>query len=175
MASRANPYGVTIHITGTTPYQYSSQLFPDLINLNMGAVRFQQNWNKIEAQNVPYPKPYNDSSYNWAALDDIVARCNLNGIFISFPIRTAPDWFNTLLVNPSQTNRTTCNTNWPNDYIYSMDPVATGNFAANLAKRYNGKTVPNPLKPGSYLFLDAIEIGNEDFDVKFDCNAATGA
>ncbi len=165
MAAKANPYGVTIAVFNTSPYAYSAQLFPDIATIGLGCVRFQQSWSLIEGTK---------GVYNWSALDDMVGRCNANGLFIQFPIRGAPAWYMTTLVNPGQTNRTTCNTNFPNDRIYNMDATAAGVFAGILAHRYNGTTTPNSQKPGTFLFIDAIEIGNEDFDVFYDCNAGTG-
>src|SRR6266704_3119963 len=112
MAAKANPYGVTIAVFNTSPYAYSAQLFPDIATIGLGCVRFQQSWSLIEGTK---------GVYNWSALDDMVGRCNANGLFIQFPIRGAPAWYMTTLVNPGQTNRTTCNTNFPNDRIYNMD------------------------------------------------------
>jgi hypothetical protein len=159
-----NPYGVTIPVFNANPFAYSSQLFPDMATIGIGTLRFQQDWGIIEGT---------QGVYNFSALDDMVDRCNTAEIYIQFPIRNPPTWHQTTLVNPSQTIRTTCpnQTKFTNDYIYQMDATATGNFASILASRYNGQTIPSRLSPGNYLFLNAIEIGNEDFDVYYDCNS----
>jgi polysaccharide biosynthesis protein PslG len=76
-------------------------------------------------------------TYIWTSLDAIVAACNTAGINITFPLQFPPTW--------GQDGTTGLPT-----------PSAMATFATQVATRYNGT--------GAYGHLDAIEVGNEEFD-----------
>jgi Glycosyl hydrolase catalytic core len=77
-------------------------------------------------------------SINWSTLDADIARLNAAGIHIDFSIHCIVGndcWNNPPLPTPAQ----------------------MASFAQQIATRYNGQ-------PGSKGFIDAFEIGNEEFD-----------
>lgn len=111
----------------------------DTTNLGLNWVRTQRRWSDIENP---------QGTYNWTGLDDDVSKLNTAGLKISFPIQDAPSW---ALANPSQTVDGT---------HYLPDPTLMAGFATQVATRYNGLN--------GHGFIDAIEVGNEDFDIYYD-------
>lgn len=100
------------------------------------------------------------TNLNWASLDQAVGVLNQFGIHVTYPLRAvngAPAW---MFANPAQLSVTT--SNHAGDH-YQPDPANMALFAAAVAYRYDG--VHGPTGPnGTPLKLDAIEIGNEEYN-----------
>lgn len=89
--------------------------------------------------------------YNWTQLDQQVQMANSNGLHIVYVIQAAPSWW-----------QITC----PVDGAkYEFSPEGVTAFATALATRYNGKN--------GHGYIDAFEIGNEDFDQHYTGSIST--
>lgn len=140
-----NPYGVTVYSGSAGVNANAAQLITDMQMLGLSWLRYQVNWSLIESP---------QGTYTWTGLDDIVSRCNTASINILFTISGAPSW---ALSTTSQKAT--------NEPFFLPDPTLTAGFASAVAGRYNG---------GAHGLMNAIEVGNEDFNIHFSANGVTG-
>jgi len=80
--------------------------------------------------------------YNWTQLDQQVQLANQNGMHIVYVFQAAPSW-----------HQITCPTD---GFKHEFDVPGITAFATAVASRYNGLN--------GHGYIDAFEIGNEDFD-----------
>lgn len=161
MVDDGRPYGLTIGLNppvGQPASNYTNwtNLFADMANLGCSWLRFQLSWSNIQFnQSDPV------SAWSLAPLDDAVFQCNSAGIHLVFPLRNAPSW---AFATSSQrmTDQTPGNSS-NNDGVYAPDPTLFSQFAQAIATRYNGLTL-NTLTGQPYGFIDAYEVGNEEFN-----------
>lgn len=132
-----NPYGVTSFNPGTGIHTDVPLVISVCQDLGLCRVRFQQSWKNIE---TPV-----QGTFHWTTLDTAIQQFNNAGIHVTFPIQGAPTWAKQ---NPLQL----CD-----GVHYLPDPTMMATFASLVATRYNGQ-------PGSHGFIDAYEIGNEEFN-----------
>lgn len=85
-------------------------------------------------------------SYDWAKLDDHIAKVNALGMHLIFVIYNAPSWH---MINCRDTGK-----------LFAFGEGDIESFAGVLAKRYNGKT--------GHGYIDGYEIGDGDFDGYWD-------
>src|SRR5579884_2147896 len=175
MASRENPYGVTVGASKSTQalFPNASTLVNLLVQYGFGNLRFQQHWDVIEKT---------QGQYYWDAIDDMVGLCNLAGIYVCLPIQLPPDFGNPpgpymVWANPDEGNYAPCTKQTGSTVVpkeYKMSPTSgTLSFVQTMATRYNGQTARNPHDSTKFLYVDCYEIGNEEFDNGFNCHQAT--
>ncbi|QBD77609.1 hypothetical protein EPA93_17060 [Ktedonosporobacter rubrisoli] len=139
-----NPYGATIGVQDSSPTFYlKPQAIEDMRTLGMTWLRFQVPWSSIEITQGDY----SDTGANWNIWDDAIRRCNAAGINLCLTIRHAPAFWLTQSCSQGAT---------------LPDPQGTANFASAIAQRYDGKH--------GHGQIQALEIGNEDYDQNFSGN-----
>lgn len=122
-----SPYGFTsaAGIDQDLVYRYSL--------LHVHWVRLQLPWERIEIA---------PGQYNWSLLDQQVKTANRTGIHITFPIQDAPSWRIKQVCMIDHTS-------------FLPNPQDTADFAALVAKRYNGDA-------NSQGYIDSFEVFNEE-------------
>jgi len=151
-----NPLGIT-HGAFTTKL-INPQLFTDAVALGASRVRLQLSMILIEPSSL---------NFNWAYTDDAFQKANAAGLRITFPLRelnvkgpTSPSWADySSPCNPGVSYWFGKESNW-------------ADFAAKFCRRYSGDGNPENAiaNDGSKrpIWVDNIEVGNEDFDTHGD-------
>lgn len=117
--------------------------------LNVCWVRYQINWwDKNKKGGIEKAPGVDD----WSQVDAMVAAMNAAHIHIDFPIQIFPPW----------TLTQTCD-----GTPFLPGPAQLAAFASTIATRYNGHN--------GHGFIDAFEIGNEEFDNYFNPNDGAGS
>lgn len=148
------PYGITRFWPNNqgTPPLLDTQTITDLVGpnsasatgLNNGCwIREQLQEKNIEQQPQQFPQ-----LYNWAVLDDMIARLNYNGINVCVDLQGFPAWW--LTIEPVG------GTNVGHNNGQLPDPTAFALFGKAFAQRYNGTA--------GWGTAQAAQVENEQYD-----------
>lgn len=148
------PYGITRFWPNNmgAPPLLDTQTITDLVGPNSASatgwnngvwIREQLQWRNIEQQGQQFPQ-----LFNWAVIDDMIARFNYNGINVCVCLQGAPNWWTT--IEPAG------GTNVGNNNGQLPDPTAFALFGKAFAQRYNGTA--------GWGTAQAGQIENEQFD-----------
>ena len=114
-------FGISLE---TKPYTYTdSQLnatFNDIASLGMGWVRFDLPWSLVQ--------PTGPDSFDWTAVDRVVASANAHNIKLVPILDYTPGWARPDVCNAS-------------DKCGPLDPTAFANFAQAAAQRYSSQGI----------------------------------
>lgn len=143
-----NPYGYTAFHSAANIDAKLPQILADMKAQGVSTLRYQVRWALID---TVADGTQNPTTYTWKGLDDLVFQCKTAGIYLQYTIQMAPHAYYTTPIVEAGT-----------PYTYLPDPNKTATFASQVASRYNGVTnVPNY----GPMLLPSIEIGNEDYDL----------
>jgi hypothetical protein len=132
-----NPYGITIG-NASAGGTLNAAAITDMQNLGITWLRYQVRWDQVDQTGTTNQNP---ATYIWTAWDDAVSKCNAAGINICLTIFGAPAQFQGPSGNP-------------------LNPAYTATFASQVAAAYT----PNSGSQRGTKTIQALEIGNEDYD-----------